>query len=272
MLNQDGELIPAHLIQVLGPGIHESIKPVWEYRPGGGGWDPEWILPVNQILRFRTVGHRLALHQPVTAEMSWRVVADRRSDGGLRRAHIHLTGELFAADGGDRLGDGTFWMALTRPFAPAGRRRPDELPEALRSLPEFAYGPDDLPSHGIESYRLGGTAVREHPDRLVFHRDRTDLYQHVNTVVYLDTAQDLVARAAFERGLDAGRMRFREIEVYFRKPFLLGEVAEAVVEVRYVGERDFEACVRLRHRMPDGTSSERISTAVRMSGSLGAGG
>ena len=57
---------------------------------------------------------------------------------------------------------------------------------------------------------------------LVFHIDRSDIYRHINTAVYMNQAQDYLALLYHKVGGDAGRLRFREITIYFRKPFRTG--------------------------------------------------
>ncbi len=68
-------------------------------------------------------------------------------------------------------------------------------------------------------------------------------------------------------GGEVGRLRFREIAIYFRKPFVPGQAAE--VDLDFVQHTDsFHGTVRFYHRNADGTRSERISVAMETRGLL----
>ena len=64
-----------------------------------------------------------------------------------------------------------------------------------------------------------------------------------------------------------GRLRFREITIYFRKPFVPGQAAE--VELDFVEYPDrFHGAVRFYHSDGEGKRSERISVAMETCGPL----
>ena len=87
---------------------------------------------------------------------------------------------------------------------------------------------------------------------LAFHMDRSDIYRHINTAVYMSQAQDYLALLYHKVGGDAGRLRFREITIYFRKPFVPGQAAE--VELDFVEWADrFHGAVRFYHSDGEGT-------------------
>ena len=97
--------------------------------------------------------------------------------------------------------------------------------------------------------------------------DRSDIYRHINTAVYMNQAQDYLALLYHKVGGDAGRLRFREITIYFRKPFVPGQAAE--VELDFVEYADrFHGAVRLYHSDGEGSRSERISVAMETRGPL----
>ena len=161
-------------------------------------------------------------------------------------------------------------MALTRPLAPPGQHRPTDVPEALKFLTEHEATKNDLVSRDIESYRCRANADGQafHDTMpLVFHIDRSDIYRHINTSVYMNQAQDYLALLYHKVGGDAGRLRFRGITIYFRKPFVPGQAAE--IELDLVEWKDrFHGAVRFYHSDGKGSRSERISVAMETRGPL----
>ena len=125
-------------------------------------------------------------------------------------------------------------MALTRPFAPPERRRPTEVPPGLAFLTEHPLTEADLGSRPIESFRCEApaTGTLTHDTLpLVYHMDRSDYNRHTNMHVYPQQAQDYLALAYHRVGGDAGRLRFRGMTIYFRRPFLPGEVADVDIDL-----------------------------------------
>ena len=147
----------------------------------------------------------------------------RDENGRLKRGHLAMNCELFNKDSDSQLqvGRAEFWMALTRPLAPPGQHRPTDVPEAIKFLKEHEATESDLVSRDIELYRCkapaDGQAFHDTVP-LVFHIDRSDIYRHINTAVYMNQAQDYLALLYHKVGGDAGRLRFREVTIYFRKP------------------------------------------------------
>ena len=267
MLNMNSELVTANLSRTIGPGIHSTLDPHWNYNAKRG----DGVVPLNNILRFETFGVRCPLGTKLRQETRLRLVTTRDKDGRLKRGHLAMNCELFNKDGSQRLvGRAEFWMALTRPLAPPGQHRPTDVPEAIRFLKEHEPTENDLVSRDIESYRCGAAAEgRAFHDTIphVFHMDRSDIYRHINTAVYMNQAQDYLALLYHKVGGDAGRLRFREITIYFRKPFVPGQSAE--VELDFVEYADrFHGAARLYHSDDEGGRSERISVAMETQGPL----
>ena len=144
------------------------------------------------------------------------------------------------------------------------------MPEPIRFLKEHEPTEHDLVSRDIESYRCqaSGDGQAFHDTiPLAFHIDRSDIYRHINTAVYMSQAQDYLALLYHKGGGDAGRLRFRNITIYFRKPFVPGQAAE--VELDFVEYADrFYGAVRLYHSDSEGGRSERISVAMETRGPL----
>ena len=268
MLNMDSELITANLSRTIGPGIHSTLDPHWNYNAKRG----DGVVPLNNILRFETFGDRCPLGTKLRQETRLRLVTTRDEDGKLKRGHLVMNCELFSKDveSQPQIGRAEFWMALTRPLAPPGQHRPTDVPEAIRFLKEHEPTESDLVSRDIESYRCeAGDDGRSFHDTmpLVFHMDRSDIYRHINTAVYMNQAQDYLALLYHKVGGDAGRLRFREITIYFRKPFVPGQAAE--VELDFVEYADrFHGAVRFYHSDGEGNRSERISMAMETCGPL----
>ena len=267
MLNMDSELVTANLSRTIGPGIHSTLDPHWNYNAKRG----DGVVPLNNILRFETFGEHCPLGTKLRQETRLRLVTTRDEDGKLKRGHLAMNCELFNKDNFQRrVGRAEFWMALTRPLAPPGQHRPTDVPEAIRFLKEHEATERDLVSRDIESYRCqarddGKTFHDTMP--LVFHMDRSDIYRHINTAVYMNQAQDYLALLYHKVGGDAGRLRFREITIYFRKPFVPGQVAE--VELDFVEYADrFRGAVRFYHSDSEGGRGERISMAMETRGPL----
>ena len=268
MLNMDSELVTAHLSRTIGPGIHSTLRPYWNFNAARG----DGVVPLNNILRFETFGVHCPLGTKLRQETRLRLVTRRDENGKLERGHLAMNCELFKQDGGSqrRVGSAEFWMALTRPLAPRGQHRPTDVPEALRFLREYKAADSDLVSRDIKSYRCGaaddGQSFHDTMP-LVFHLDRSDIYRHINTSVYMNQAQDYLALLYHKVGGDAGRLRFRGITIYFRKPFVPGQVAE--VELDFVEYADrFHGAVRFYHSDGEGGRSERISVAMETRGPL----
>ncbi len=268
MLNMDSELITANLSRTIGPGIHSTLDPHWNYNAKRG----DGVVPLNNILRFETFGDRCPLGTKLRQETRLRLVTTRDEDGRLKRGHLAMNCELFSKDveSQPQIGRAEFWMALTRPLAPPGQHRPTDVPEAIRFLKEHKAVKSDLVSRDIESYRCeaadDGRAFHDTMP-LAFHMDRSDIYRHINTAVYMNQAQDYLALLYHKGGGDAGRLRFREITIYFRKPFVPGQIAE--VELDFVEYADhFHGAVRFYHSDSEGNRSERISVAMETRGPL----
>ena len=151
--------------------------------------------------------------------------------------------------------------------SPPDERMPSDVPEGLKFLKEHELGEDDLLSRDIESYRCEGSGEKLTYDTqpVVFHMDQSDQYRHINTVKYMDRVLDLLSLQYHKIGGDVGRLRFHEIVIYFRKPFVPGQVADA--ELDFVHHKDgFHGAVRFYHCNGDGTRSERISMAMKRAG------
>ncbi len=268
MLNMDSELVTASLSRTIGPGIHSTLDPHWDYNAKRG----DGVVPLNNILRLETFGEYCPLGTKLRQETRLRLVTTRDENGALKRGHLAMNCELFNQDDNSQpqVGLAEFWMALTRPLAPPGQHRPTDVPEAIRFLKEHEATESDLVSRDIESYRCrANTDGRAFHDTvpLAFHIDRSDIYRHINTAVYMNQVQDYLALLYHKVGGDAGRLRFREITIYFRKPFVPGQVAE--VELDFVEYADrFHGAVRLYHSDGEGSRSERISVAMETRGPL----
>ena len=268
MLNMDSELITANLSRTIGPGIHSTLDSHWNYNAKRG----DGVVPLNNILRFETFGDRCPLGTKLRQETRLRLVTTRDEEGRLKRGHLAMNCELFSKDveAQPQIGRAEFWMALTRPLAPPGQHRPTDVPEAISFLKEYEPSESDLVSRDIESYRCqahnDGQAFHD-TMLLAFHMDRSDIYRHINTAVYMNQAQDYLALLYHKGGGDAGRLRFREITIYFRKPFVPGQTAEVELDFVEYAER-FHGAVRFYHSDGAGNRSERISVAMETRGPL----
>ena len=151
MLNMDSELVTASLSRTIGPGLHSTLNPHWNYNARRG----DGVVPLNNILRFETFGVHCPLGTKLRQETRLRLVTTRDEDGTLKRGHLAMNCELFNKDDNSQgpVGRAEFWMALTRPLAPRGQHRPTDVPEAIRFLKEHEPTESDLVSRDIESYR-----------------------------------------------------------------------------------------------------------------------
>ena len=267
MLNQQSHLVPGHLIHTIGPGNHSLLYPRWPYSPNRG----DGIVPINHILRFRTYGEQVKLRQTLHQEHRYRLVVERNAAGAIERMHLHMLCDLYRDDdpGGRLVGHGEFWMALTSPFAPPGERTPKHVPEALSFLREHEPAETDLTATPPEAYRLEGAGVCRERQLVAYHQDRSDIYRHVNTVVYLDQAMDALALLAARSDVDPGALQCRDLTVFFRKPFMPGQLADVDVELEAEKE-SFAGMVRFTHRFTDETSPGRVSVAIAARGEMGA--
>ena len=268
MLNMNSELVTSSLSRTIGPGIHSTLSPHWNFNAKRG----DGVVPLNNILRFETFGAHCPLGTKLRQETRLRLVTTRAEGGMLKRGHLAMNCELINrnADFQPRVGRAEFWMALTRPLAPPGQHKPTDVPEALRFLKEYEATESDLVSRDIESYRCrapdDGRSFHDTMP-LVFHMDRSDIYRHINTSVYMNQAQDYLALLYYKVGGDAGRLRFREITIYFRKPFVPGQAAEVELDLVEYADR-FQGAVRFYHCDDEGGRSKRISMAMETRGPL----
>ena len=268
MLNMDSELVTANLSRTIGPGIQSTLRRHWDFNAKRG----DGVVPLNNILRFETFGVHCPLGTKLRQKTRLRLVTTRAEHGLLERGHLAMNCELFNKDVDSQrpVGRAEFWMALTRPLAPPGQHKPTDVPEAIRFLTEHEATESDLVSRDIESYRCraSGDGQAFHDTMpLVFHIDRSDIYRHINTGVYMNQAQDYLALLYHTVGGDAGRLRFREITIYFRKPFVPGQAAEVELDLVEWAAR-FHGAVRFYHYDREGGRSERISMAMEARGPL----
>ena len=262
--NMNSELVTSSLTSTLGPG-YSVIRKHWKFHAKEG----DGTVPLNHILKFQTFGEVCPLETVLRQDLQVRLVATRNDDGTLKRGHLVLTGDLFIKDDDTRLvGRSEFWLALTRPFGPPGKRTPEDVPEDIKMMKEYELAEDDLGHRDIEDYRreANGGKLTQETQTVVFHMDQSDQYRHINTNKYMDRALDLLALQCHKAGGDVGRLRFHEITIYFRKPFVPGDVAD--VDSDFVLHKDsFHGAVRFYHSN-DGTRSERISMALETRGPL----
>lgn len=272
MLNMAGELITIRMADTIGPGLRQVLRPYWTYDPGRG----DGVAPIPHLMHLETAGRQVALGTPLRQEYRFRLVAARQPNGALTRAHLVMNCALFARDASATapaagpLGSAEIWMALTRPFAPPGERQPDAVPAALRFLTEHPLTAGELGSRPIESFRCEAAATEQavHDTLpLAYHVDRSDLNRHVNMHVYPQQALDYLALGFHRSGGAAGRLRFRTVTVYFRRPFLPGDGAEVELDLAAAQER-FRGAARFYHAPAAGSRSRKISMALLTSGVL----
>ena len=268
LLNMGGELITIRLADTIGPGLRRVLRPHWTYDPSRG----DGVAPIPHMMSLAARPGRIALGTPMQQHYRIRLVTTRHAGGALRRAHLVMRCTLIAPRraAGTTLGNSEIWMALTRPYAPAGERRIAEVPAGLRFLAEHPLRDGDLGHRPIESFRCtagAGEQLSRHTLPLVYHMDRSDSNLHINMHVYPQQALDYLALSYHRAGGDAGRLRFRTATAYFRRPFLPGDVAEVEVDLVTGGDR-FRSALRFYHVPEPGRRSERISMAMEAGGVL----
>ena len=262
--NMNSELVTSSLTSTLGPG-YSVIRKHWKFNAKTG----DGSVPLNHILRFQTFGEICPLETILRQDSQVRLVVTRNDDNTIKRGHLVLTGELYRKDDDTILvGRSEFWLALTRPFGPPGDRTPKEVPDGLKVMKEYQLAKDDLGSRDIEDYRCkanGGKIIHK-TQPVVFHMDQSDQYRHINTNKYIDKGLDLLSHLCHEADGNVGQLRFHDITIYFRKPFVPSDIAD--VDSDFVLHKDsFPGAVRLYHAN-DGTRSERISVAMETRGPL----
>lgn len=277
MLNMAGELITIRMADTIGPGLRQVLSPYWTYDPGRG----DGVAPIPHLMHLETAGRQVALGTALRQEYRFRLVAARQPDGALARAHLVMNCALYARDAQDAragpgagpLGSAEIWLALTRPFAPPGERKPAAVPAALQFLTEHKLSAGDLASRPIESFRCTAEpterAIRDTLP-LAYHVDRSDLNRHVNMHVYPQQALDYLALGFHRAGGAAGRLRFRAVTVYFRRPFLPGDGAEVELELAVAPQR-FRGAARFHHDQEAAGRSRKISMGLLASGILAGG-
>lgn len=251
---QDGrvklEMIPASLGAVLWRGRLARSEAMAALRR-------EEIVPV--LRRFVIVGTDalLSVHRPVEAEGRWEPAHAR---GERTRFLWNMRVDLHAprdttygappdrAGALERIGGVYAEHVLTRPFAPKGQRRVEQLPEGLEAGRARPWVPDEA--------LLETDAERVDPEpapagEIRFALAHTDSNRHVNSLVY--------PRLFEERAIDAwgdGGQLMRAIDIAWRKPCFADEVAAVHVQRIRTGDRR-GALATLRGLAPNGTLEER---------------
>ncbi len=264
MVNQERGLNVAHLNQATGDAIYGLLEETWpfaEQRASG-------IIPVNHVLRYSVVPGPVDVGAPLLRRTRLSLVTRPGTAGQpYDKVHVHGQCELFTTGDGDRqVGSADYWIALTRLFEPAGRRKLTEIPKRLQQLSEQSLDTDAPPAWPLERFVLPDPDCSE-SYREVIHINQTDINHHVNTGVYLDTAQDKVANLLFGNGYDVSGLRFYTIDVLYRKPFSPGQPIHVLIDA-IVRDQSLDAVVRFLHDC-DGQPASRLSVGVRLTGAVG---
>ena len=271
MLNMAGELITIRMADTIGTGLRQVLRPYWTYDAGSG----DGVAPIPHLMHLETGGRQVALGTPLRQEYRFRLVTSRGTGGALTRAHLVMNCTLYARNmqASGSLGSAEIWMALTRPFAAPGARRLTAVPAALRFLTEHGLAEHELGSRPIESFRCQAmapeTLFRDNLP-LAYHMDRSDSNRHINMHVYPQQALDYLALAFHRSGGDVERLRFRRVTVYFRRPFLPGDIADVELDL-VTGQAGFRGALRFHHDLKAGGRSAKISMALLAHGVLAGG-
>ncbi len=267
LLNMAGEVITIRLADTIGPGLRHVLRPHWNYDPNHG----DRVAPIPHMMHLEASAGRVRLGSPMQQRFRIRLVTTRAAGGELRRAHLVMNCTLVSRLRPEHtLGRSEIWMALTRPYAPAGAHRITEVPAGLTFLAEQPLSEADLGHRPVESFRChAGTGEDLFRDTLplVYHMDRSDSNRHINMHVYPQQALDYLALSFHRAGGDAGRLRFHTATLYFRRPFRPGDVAEVECDL-VTGNERFRSALRFYHVSVPGERSERISMAMEASGIL----
>lgn len=270
MLNMNSELVASKLTGAVGSSLYKIIGQHWP-----GCYDPrrgDGTVLLNHILKFETFGEICPQGTQLRQDYKFRLVATRHGNGRLKRGHVVMNCKMFNREIETQplVAHVEFWMALSRLLAPKGERVPRDVPAEIGFLKEHAPTDSDLISRDIESYRCcqseNGQIFQDTVPH-AFHIDRSDQFLHINTLVYMDQSLDHLALLYQKAGGNPGHLRFRELTIYFRKPFVPGQAAEAEVDVAEKTNQ-FQGAVRFYHVEGKGRRSERISTALLARGPL----
>ena len=266
----NSELVASKLTGAVGSGLYKIIGKHWP-----GCYDPrqgDGTVLLNHILKFETFGEICPQGTQLRYEYQFRLVATRHGNGKLKRGHVVMNCKMFNREIKTQplVAQSEFWMALSRLIAPKGERVPRDVPEEVKFLKEQTPSDSDLISRNIESYRCCRSdkgQIFQDTVPHAFHIDRSDQFLHINTVVYMEQSLDHLALLYQKSGGNPGHLRFRELTIYFRKPFVPGQAAEAEVDVAEMANQ-FQGAVRFYHVDGKGRSTERISTALLARGPL----
>jgi hypothetical protein len=270
MLNMNSELVASKLTGTVGSGLYKIIGQHWP-----GCYDPrrgDGTVLLNHILKFETFGEICPQGTQLRQEYQFRLVVTRHDNGQLKRGHVVMNCKMFNREIETQplVAHVEFWMALSRLLASKGERVPRDVPEEIGFLKEHAPADSDLISRDIESYRCCQSdkgQIFQDTVPHAFHIDRSDQFLHINTLVYMDQSLDHLALLYQKAGGNPGHLRFRELTIYFRKPFVPGQMAEVEVDVAEKTNQ-FQGAVRFYHVDGKGRRSERISTALLARGPL----
>lgn len=251
-VNQDRRLNIGRLN--MGEAVYTLLDSIWPYEDQRSSE----IIPINHVLRFEVTDAAMEMETPLDRRAKLRLVTQRESDGSIRRAHVHSICEILDGDGRPTC-QGDYWIAITKPFAPKGQRRLEEIPRSLRVLEEHPLADTDPPARSLAGY-VQQNADAEHLRRTTFHVNQTDINRHLNTMIYLSLIQSLTADFGSVEGWPVADMRFRGLQILFRKPFGPGDVCEMAVGLKR-SNSGFESVVRFFH-VVDGETADTPSTAA----------
>ena len=93
----DSELVTSSLSHTIGPGVHSTLRPHWNFNAKRG----DGVVPLNNILRFETFGEQCPLRTKLRQETRLRLVTTRmRTDP--ERGHLAMNCELFNKNAGSQ--------------------------------------------------------------------------------------------------------------------------------------------------------------------------
>ena len=267
LLSMCGEMITARLTDSLGIGIETLIRPRWSYDPNGA----EGIAPIPNALRLRTFGKVLSLGTKITEEFQLRLVSTRDNFQQIVRSHLVLNCILTTNNvNSEVIATAEFWLALTRPFAAPSERKILKIPAALGFLIEQHEQTTDLRNLGEDFFSCSKTVSEEiisDTKEIAYHMDRSDSNRHVNMNVYIDQILDVFAYKFYQCQQDPARLRFKEIIVRYRKPFLPGDLARLCFEIKQNGT-SFEGAAKLYHPVNKKKINKVFSIALKTTASI----
>lgn len=226
---QDGRLGARPTSHAIGAAVWRAVL---DQHPITPALLSRGILPILTRLVVSVGGGPIGVRARVWADGGFELV-ESVDDSGKSRFRADMWAEVrgirsrtFGPPGepADEIALGAMWAehVLTRPFAPAGERSVERLPEGLSASRHVSHVPAHRAVELPEGARWLDASWEMDATEIALGVGHTDSNQHVNSLVYPQLLEDAALRRLAARALPFDRFVTR-FEMAYRKPSFAGD-------------------------------------------------